>query len=328
MKLKLSLSTNDKMHLTYALMLLSPFLADAGAGLQKLNLHTEVSGQENTSAIIDEGRQKDSRPHHDMIAHYVAIGSLIVVFILIGLLYNSILKRQKISTILDNKQQETDRQQELLEKLMSEKEWLLNEVHHKVKNNLQLVVSLLNTQSAYLENKEIVKALQSSKHRMYAMSLVHNKLYNAENLNAINMSSYIAELVHHLKESFDPDGKVTYSQDVSNITLDAEQAIPVGLILNDAVTNAFQHAFMNSAKGRLTISLTENGDRYTLSISDNGPGLINGFDAGKNGAMGMNLITGLAEQLDGTFSLKNCDGLTVAIIFTKKYHKGQQQHNP
>lgn len=317
MKPKLSLSANDKIHLTYALLLLSPFLYGAKADLQELKLHFEVSEQEDNSVVA-----KENRPHHDLIARYVAIGSLIVLFILIGLLY----KNRKIALALIDEQHETVRQQELLEKLTAEKEWLLNEVHHKVKNNLQLVVSLLNTQSAYLENKETVKALQSSKHRMYAMSLVHNKLYNAENLNCIDMAGYIAELVHHLKESFDPYGNVTFRQDVSNVVLDAEQAIPLGLILNEAVTNAFQHAF-TSTNGKLEVSLTENSNSCTLSISDNGPGLITGFDADQNGAMGMNLMMGLADQLDGTFSLKNCDGLTVAIIFTKKYHKTGNAYN-
>lgn len=311
MKLKLSLSANDKMHLTYALMLLSPFMADAQAGFQGLKVRPEVSDQEGVTV------EQQSKPHYDLIARYVAIGSLIVLFILIGLLNKNVHKNKKINLILIDEQNETARQRELLEKLMAEKEWLLNEVHHKVKNNLQLIVSLSNTQSAYLENKEIVKALQSSKHRIYAMSLVHNKLYNAENLNCIDMAGYIAELVHYLKESFDPERKVTYIQDVSNITLDGEQAIPVGLMLNEAVTNAFQHAFTNGATGKLTVSLTNNGDVYTLSISDNGPGLINDFDVEQSGAMGMNLIRGLADQLDGTFSLKNCGGLTVAIIFTK-----------
>ncbi|WP_116788250.1 sensor histidine kinase [Flavobacterium psychrotrophum] len=321
MKPKLSLSANDKAHFTYALLLLSPFLYGAKADLQELKLHFEVSEQEDTSVVA-----KENRPHHDLIARYVAIGSLIILFILIGLLYKSSHKNRKIALALIDKQDEISCRQELLEKLTAEKEWLLNEVHHKVKNNLQLVVSLLNTQSAYLENEETVKALQSSKHRMYAMSLVHNKLYNAKNLNCIDMAGYIAELVHQLKESFDPHGNITFKQDVSNIILDAEQAIPIGLIINEAVTNAFQHAF-TSTKGKLAVALTENSNSCTLSISDNGPGLVTDFDADQNGAVGMNLMRGLADQLDGTFSLKNCDGLTVAIIFTKKYHKTGNAYN-
>ena len=183
-------------------------------------------------------------------------------------------------------------------------------------NILQIVISLLNTQSAYLHNQDALDAIRNSQHRMHAMSLIHQKLYQSDNMSAIDMSVYIRELVEYLEESFQQDKSVVMTMEVSPVKLDVSQAVPLGLILNEAISNSIKHAFLEAGNGRVDIMLrpVEN-DQYLLCIADNGSGLPDGFDPYNTSSLGMSLMQGLTQQLEGEFSLKNENGLKVCINF-------------
>jgi len=239
----------------------------------------------------------------------VAIALLSLIIVLIYRQYISHQKRRKEITIKNV----------MLEKLVNEKEWLLKEIHHRVKNNLQIVMSLLNTQSSYLSDSAAITAINDSQHRMFSISLIHQKLYKADNLAAINISEYITELVEYLQDSFNLEYKIIFELDIEPLVMDVSQAVPIGLILNEAITNAIKYAFPNDGRGRITISLQYlHGDYFVLKISDNGIGLPSGFDISKVNSLGLKLIEGLTGDLDAKYNIVNHNGTTVEIEFC--YH--------
>lgn len=199
--------------------------------------------------------------------------------------------------------------------LLEEKEWLLREIHHRVKNNLQIITSLLVSQSAFLRDQNAVEILLGSQRRVQAMSMIHQKLYNSTNLSSIYMPEYIGELVDYLKESFIIQQKVIFQLEIDNIRLDISKAVPVGLILNEVITNAFKYAFPYSTEDRLIIRLSAVGEWVTLEVHDNGRGLPADFDLTDSHSFGMVLMKGMAEDLEGSFRLESREGTHVVLIF-------------
>jgi two-component sensor histidine kinase len=260
---------------------------------------------------------------HEKTIRHVAFAGLAMVLLLLGLSYNRYLLKRRTNIQLEAQQERINaansslqRLNDSLQSLLSEKEWLLKEIHHRVKNNLQIVISLLNTQSAYLDNEDALEAIRNSQHRMHAMSLIHQKLYQSENLATIDMAMYIRELVEYLTESFSRNKKVTMHINVSPVKLDVSQAVPLGLILNEAISNSIKYAFKETKRGRIDILLKPvEGHHYLLCIADNGIGLPEGFDPYNTSSLGMSLMQGLSQQLDGEFLLENKDGLRVCVTF-------------
>jgi len=263
-------------------------------------------------------RLHETQIKSDAVKVYILIGSIVILAIFSGLLYNRSRLKQRSNKKLEIKQQKINKQNELLKKLVSEKEWLLKEIHHRVKNNLQIVISLLNTQSAYLENEDALLAIQNSQHRMHAMSLIHQKLYQSDNLASIDMSWYIHQLVAYLKDSFDSGSKITYQLETERVDLDVAQAVPLGLILNEAISNAIKYAFPNEKKGHINIALKNiKNDLFELTISDNGIGLPKDFNLENSQSLGMSLMSGLSQQVDGDFLYENNNGLSITVTFTR-----------
>ena len=273
----------------------------------------------NIRLLTEQGKLQEEKIRNATILRYVFIGSLALLALFVGLLYNRSRLKQRANKKLELKQQQINEQNDQLKKLLTEKEWLLKEIHHRVKNNLQIVISLLNTQSAYLENKDALMAIQNSQHRMHAMSLIHQKLYQSSNLAAIDMAWYIYELVNYLKECFSADKKIGFKLDTDHVELDVTQAVPLGLILNEAISNAIKYAFTAKNSGQITISLKNiEHDTYKLIIADDGVGLPEGFETQERESLGINLMIGLTDQLDGTLTFINNNGLTINILFTRK----------
>jgi two-component system, sensor histidine kinase PdtaS len=199
---------------------------------------------------------------------------------------------------------------------VKEKDWLVKEIHHRVKNNFHTVMGLLGTQSGYLKNEEAIFAVENSKHRINAMSLIHQKLYQSENLSAIGMPDYIHELVSYLRDSFGTGLGIRFEIQIEPIELDLSHAMPIGLILNEAITNSIKYAFINNKNGLITISLSRGSDKQlTVTVADNGIGLHSNFDIGKTSSMGMNLMKGLSEDIEGVFSIENSNGTLISLTF-------------
>lgn len=265
--------------------------------------------------IMAQSKEGNVSLSNDFTIRSVFMAILIVLILSCLLLYNRFrLNNQK----LEIKKEQLLIQKKRNKKLLVEKEWLIKEIHHRVKNNLQLVISLLNIQSAYLDNEDALMAIQNSQHRINAMSLIHQKLYQADNLANIDLSWYIYELISYLKESFNIGDKINFVLETEKVYLDIVQAVPLGLIINEALNNAIKYAFPLNRKGNIYIELknTNNAD-YKLIIADNGIGVAQNFDTIERNSLGMNLMMGLSDQIDGNFEMKNDNGLQIQLTFTK-----------
>ena len=203
-----------------------------------------------------------------------------------------------------------------LEVLVTEKEWLLKEVHHRVKNNLQRVIRLLQSQAAYLQS-DALKAIEKSQHRIYTMSLIHQKLYQSDDVQSIDMGNYIPELVEYLKESFEVSDKVEFIVTVDRVDLDPALAIPVGLIINEALTNAIKYAFPGDRHGRIHITFSDHGDMLKLKIADDGIGMDQTPDEENPTSLGLELIKGLASEIQGEVGICGRSGVRIVVTFKK-----------
>jgi two-component sensor histidine kinase len=181
------------------------------------------------------------------------------------------------------------------------------------------VASLLEIQSSYLKNTEALSAIKESQHRIHSMSIIHQKLYQSETLSTIHMPEYIYELVEYLRESYAIRQNIRFSLQVDKIELNHASAITLGLILNEAITNAIKYAFAKNEDGKITISLTHiSGSQLLLSISDNGRGLPDDFDSKRGASMGMELLQGLTDDLGGSFSIEVDNGTHIRVVFDYK----------
>ncbi|HTE25829.1 tetratricopeptide repeat-containing sensor histidine kinase [Flavitalea sp.] len=209
------------------------------------------------------------------------------------------------------------------DRLLIEKELLLKEIHHRIKNNLQVVMSLLNSQASSIQNKSALAAIQESQHRVQAMALIHQKLYQNQSLARIDMSSYINEVAAYLHESYSLPQLIRLNLYVEPIHLDVTLAVPLGLIINEAITNAFKYAFPDERPGTISLKLirqTEN--TYQLIIEDDGVGLHEGFDPSESPTLGMTLMHGFGSQLGGELTITSVSGVSVSLIFV------EQQNSP
>jgi two-component sensor histidine kinase len=208
-------------------------------------------------------------------------------------------------------------------RLLGEKEWLLKEIHHRVKNSMQIAMSLLNTQSFYLENEKAVEAIRQSRNRMYAMSLIHQRLYQSDNLELIHMNRYVPELIRYIEENLAEDRHLRFTLHIDPVRLDVVQAVPIGLIINETVTNSIKYAFPDRNDGAITIKLQYLGDNeILLEIADDGIGLREDFCITRVRSMGMELIGTLNLQLEGTMTIQNKGGTVISIVFlrTTEHH--------
>ncbi|WP_158542164.1 histidine kinase dimerization/phosphoacceptor domain -containing protein [Pedobacter chinensis] len=246
----------------------------------------------------------------------IAFGGAGLILIIAALLYMAYQSKINMNKTLRHKQAEITDKNNSLSHLLNEKEWLLKEIHHRVKNNLQMVMSLLNSQSAYLKDKQAKSAIKDSQRRIHSMSLIHKKLYQSDNLAAIPMSSYIHEFVGYLKDSFNA-GHINFKITVNEINFEVTQAVPVGLILNEAVTNSIKYAFTNKKECIVNISLLEENNICKLVIRDNGKGIPEDFETGNSNTLGMRLMQGLSGDLKGKLEIFNDNGAVIKINFAR-----------
>ncbi|MCF0069545.1 hypothetical protein LZD49_03620 [Dyadobacter sp. CY261] len=244
---------------------------------------------------------------------------IVALFGLLMVLYNGYRVKKNKNLQLEEQQKTINTKNSSLLRLVDEKEWLLKEVHHRVKNNLQIVISLLNSQSAHLKEEVAVSAIVESRHRIQAISMLHHRIYQSENMVGIAMVSYIHELVYYLDNSFNLGKRIIFSVSVETIELDLSQAVPIGLILNEAITNSLKYAFPDDREGEIIVSFKKvDQDKLVLSIADDGIGLPLNFNVNEIGTFGLKLIQGLTEDLEGTFTLQSEGGTTLLIAFTHR----------
>jgi PAS domain S-box-containing protein len=208
------------------------------------------------------------------------------------------------------------RAEKKLKSSLQEKQVLLTEIHHRVKNNLQTVISLLNLQSLRIKDKKALQSFEDSVNRIHTMALVHEKLYRSEDLSRIDFKDYVETMVKELFEVNKTNKNVGLKMDVHSVMLSIDLAIPCGLIVNELVTNALKHAFPKNQKGTIRLSLRLLPDHtHELIVQDNGVGFPANMDLSTNGSLGLQLVKGLTSQLHGHFKMERDKGSIFTVTF-------------
>jgi PAS domain S-box-containing protein len=200
---------------------------------------------------------------------------------------------------------------------LREKEILLKEIHHRVKNNMQVISSLLQLQAQYIEDEHTLSLFEESQTRIHSMALIHEQLYQSEHLDRIDLQPYVENLVANLSQSFGCySSSIRINLNVDPISLNIETAIPCGLIVNELASNSLKYAFTNGRKGEISIDFRQISDRqFQLSIKDNGTGFPDGFDVENTETLGLRLVRMLTTQLDGTLAIDSQCGTCYDIKF-------------
>ena len=211
---------------------------------------------------------------------------------------------------------ERRRAQELMQASLREKEALLREIHHRVKNNLQITSSLIRLQEDAIDDPQAREVFASTQHRIRSMALVHEKLYQSTNLSQIDFGDYIRTLGELLVQSFAPDpSPVEINVIGDTIVLSIDVAVPCGLIFNELLSNALKHAFPAGRRGVITVALLDHGDgTCDASVSDDGVGLSPALDPASVTTLGLQLVRGLVKQIDGTLSIRRNNGQGTRFI--------------
>lgn len=206
----------------------------------------------------------------------------------------------------------------LISQSLNEKEILLGEIHHRVKNNLAIVASLLQLQMLYSDDERLQMLIKESQSRLKSMALVHEKLYEGGDLSMVNFGDYILAIADHIRSSYPHNSvDVDMQLNVNNIHLNIARAVPCGLIINEVLTNCFKFAFVGRLTGQILVNFEEKGDYYLLEVIDDGVGLPADYNVSKLKSLGMTLIRTLISQLKGTFDISSKNGTTVVVTFPK-----------
>ncbi len=202
---------------------------------------------------------------------------------------------------------------------LQEKEVLLKEIHHRVKNNLLVVASLLDWQTDYVTDPAILKIFTESQHRIYSMALIHEKLYQSQNLERIDLGEYLKMLTEHLLASFNiSHSQIQFQYHLEPILLNIETATPCGLIVGELIANALEHAFKDAKKGQVWLEVRRNSDsEIRISIRDNGVGFPEGIDFRNTESLGLQLVCLLTQQVNGTLDLLPNQGTEFQLTFSE-----------
>lgn len=206
-----------------------------------------------------------------------------------------------------------------VEESLEEKNVLLKEIHHRVKNNLQVISSLLNLQSFQIKDPATVQLFRDSQNRVRSMALIHEKLYQSHDLARINFKNYIESLTNYLMRSYGAEAReVTFALEIEQISLGVDQAVPCGLIINELVSNSLKHAFPDNQKGEITIQFMKRADKqFHLIVRDNGVGFPKNIDFQKTASLGIQLVNSLVNQLEGSIELHGSGGTEFRIDFSE-----------
>lgn len=225
---------------------------------------------------------------------------------------NILLKRE-----LEEKEQKRQFAEESLKRSLAEKEILLKEVHHRVKNNMQIISSILKMQERQVPDPKLKTILEESQNRIHSMALIHENLYRNENLSDIKFSNYVKSLAGNLARAYsDHHAKITFEYNIEDVFLPLDTGIPCGLIINELLSNSFKHAFTGADRGIISIKLThDEQNNYILEVSDNGIGIKDTFNPEKSNSLGMRIVTKLVQQIEGELIYSFSSGTKCTIRF-------------
>lgn len=294
----------------YTKLLDSSFQISKTRQAEELQVLYQMYEKENQiTSLTQQAKLEKANSEKSALLRNFSMAGIAAALIIAGLLYRQSRLRKKSNQVISRKNGQ-------LQQLVADKEWLLKEIHHRVKNNLQIIISLLDSQSEYINNDAALAAIEDNMRRVHAMALIHQKLYLTDDVSSIDMPEYINELVLYARDSFDSGNRITFEQEVEAIDLDVSQAIPLGLIINESIVNAIKYAFPDGRKGVVHIQLYQDENKQlVLKTSDNGIGLPEEINIKTHPSLGLNLMQGLTRQLNGSFTIENNNGLHITIRF-------------
>jgi two-component sensor histidine kinase len=274
------------------------FTAEADQRISQLRTEFDLANKEST-ILLQESQIKKQK----MSQIFLGITAILLSISLL-LAYKAIQNKFKINSLLRQQNQE--------------KEFLLKEIHHRVKNNLEVVSSLLSLQSAQIQDPNILEAMRASQHRVQSMAMIHQKLYMGEDLATVEMKDYFKDLSNYVLDAYDAEAQIAIDIVMEPLEVDVDVAIPIGLIVNELLTNSLKYAFPDQKKGKIKIGLVQCENSLQLEVIDDGVG--HDASMGNQGTgFGSQLIALLTKQLDGKMVLNTNPGTSVSIQF--QYHK-------
>ncbi|MGB7969582.1 MAG: histidine kinase dimerization/phosphoacceptor domain -containing protein [Methanobacterium sp.] len=215
-----------------------------------------------------------------------------------------------------------DKAQKQIIKSLEEKDVLLREIHHRVKNNMQIISSLLSLQSSNIENPEMKDIFSQSQNRVKSMSMIHEQLYQTDDLSKIDFKSYVNGLIKSLFQIYSSNQKqIEWEINVEDVKLDIETAIPCGLIINELVSNSLKHAFIDRPYGKICFNMLRDNNMINFKVSDNGIGIPNKLQLDNTSTLGLNLVKTLVNQLEGELTIDQNNGISYDVIFREMHYK-------
>ncbi|WP_422079587.1 tetratricopeptide repeat-containing sensor histidine kinase [Ulvibacterium sp.] len=270
------------------------FTAEADRRISLLKTEFDVMTKEGTIQL-QEAELKKHRTRQTMVIIIAGLLSLLL-FLSYKAIQNNVKKNR------------------LLQQQNREKEFLLKEIHHRVKNNLEIVSSLLALQSAEINDPKIIEAMQESQNRVHSMSMIHQNLYQGKSLSSIEMKGYFENLANYVLDAFGVENRVKVLFEMEPLELDVDTAIPIGLIVNELLTNSLKHAFPNNKAGSIRIGLHKKDTQLYMKVADNGVGHTS-YEKMQGSGFGTRLIQLLTQQLDGKINIAIDKGTLVSFEF-------------
>jgi len=265
--------------------------------------------KEHEQALLQQDR--DQRTRRALVLLSILLGSAIL---LAYQWYRNFRIKKRSEAVLEEKNS-------IITKALDEKKLLLKEIHHRVKNNLQVISSLLRLQSRYIEDDTALDAITAGRSRVQAMALLHENLYREDNLKGVDMQSYFDKLVDGIFRALNTDDdRIKLKKEIAPISLDIDSVVPIGLITNELITNALKHAFTEQEEGEVIIRLFESGERLYLEVEDNGKGMPPDFFGGKVTSFGHKLIKAFVINLGAKIEVSVDGGAKIRLII-RKYQK-------
>lgn len=289
-------------------------IVDSVASKEKFDILAEKDAaykkQEQDAEIALLNKKKEVSDAKLNQSRTMLIASLLGLLLLGGFAFYAVRANQKIKA-----------KNEVIRKALEEKELLMREIHHRVKNNLQTISSLLNLQSRYIKDEHALEAIQKGRNRVQSMAILHKSLYSEDDLTSVDMQQYFANLAKSIFNSYKlREDQIKLNIEANDIKLDIDSVIPIGLIINELITNSLKHAFTESKElhAEIGVKLRESSDAYELIVSDNGKGVSDEILAREQEeSFGQRMIRAFAQKLRATINVNNQNGTEVCISIPK-----------
>lgn len=267
--------------------------------------------------VQDQRKLQDENKYQELLKIIFAFCGIFLVLVIL-VFWFLLNEKSRLNKTLSDQNDEISVKNKIIDEALREKELLLKEIHHRVKNNLQIISSLLSLQTKNITDEKAKFAILEGKERIQAIALIHQKLYLDNSFATIEMDEYLGDLIKQLSNSYNAEsGKIKISLKTNRIVLNIDTVVPLGLIICELTTNAFKYAFSNKSEGTLKIEINHaENDSYILNVKDNGVGMKENFNFLESKTLGVEIVTALTEQLDGEISYRSDDsGTAIKIKF-------------